>query len=111
MQPYRISFDRVATGARFHQCVFVLCKRDADTMQVGGGPGMLVDGQVVPRTSAIRIQRRAMLMSLQGLHFTHTLPRLQAAAATRAALPGLAPSSAYMPHLSLLYSDISEEDR
>lgn len=34
LKPYRISFDRVACGAIFHQCVYVLCRTDADAMQV-----------------------------------------------------------------------------
>ena len=36
LQPYRIAFDRVACGAIFHQCVYVLCATEAATMQVGG---------------------------------------------------------------------------
>lgn len=34
LQPYRISFDSVACGSIFHQCVYVLCALEADTMQV-----------------------------------------------------------------------------
>lgn len=66
MQPYRVSFDRVACGAAFHQCVYVLCATDAATMQAG--------------------------------------------AAARAAY-GQDPAAPYMPHLSLLYSDMPAEDR
>lgn len=34
LQPYRLTLDRVASGAIFHQCVFVLCAADDATMQV-----------------------------------------------------------------------------
>ncbi|EFN53969.1 hypothetical protein CHLNCDRAFT_135910 [Chlorella variabilis] len=67
--PYRISFARAACGAIFHQCVYLLCETQPDTMQA-----------------------RA------------------AGAAARAAF-GQDPAAAYMPHLSLLYSDISELER
>lgn len=36
-QPYRITLDRAASGAIFHQCVYVLCATDAATMQASGG--------------------------------------------------------------------------
>lgn len=37
LQPYRISFDRVSSGSIFHQCVYVLCSTEADTMQARAG--------------------------------------------------------------------------
>lgn len=33
-QPYRITFDRVASGAFFHQCVYLLCQMDHGTLHV-----------------------------------------------------------------------------
>lgn len=66
LKPYRITFDRVACGSIFHQCVYVLCKADEQTMQAG--------------------------------------------AAAREAY-GHDPRSRYMPHLSLLYADIDQQER
>lgn len=66
LQPYRISFDKVAFGGIFHQCVYVLCHQDPPTMKAGS--------------------------------------------AAREAF-GLDPGSPYMPHLSLLYSDINQNRR
>lgn len=37
-QPYCISFDCVTYGSIFHQCVYVLCKTEAATMQVHLSP-------------------------------------------------------------------------
>lgn len=66
MQPYRITFELAAYGTLFHQCVYLLCRRDPAA--------------------------------------------LAAAAAARAAC-GLDPGEHYMPHLSLLYSDVDAPTR
>ena len=77
VQPYRISFDRVSSGAIFHQCVYVLCGAEAATMAAGAAA-------------------RAAF-------------GLDAAATVAAGVAGAAGGS--MPHLSLLYSDIDQEER
>ncbi|PSC67618.1 poly(A) RNA polymerase GLD2 [Micractinium conductrix] len=66
LKPYRVAFDRVSSGAVFHQCVYLLCRQEAETMAAG--------------------------------------------AATRATF-NQDPASRYMPHLSLLYSDIDQPER
>lgn len=34
LQPYHIDFERVAYGSIFHQCVYLLARKDDATMQV-----------------------------------------------------------------------------
>ena len=112
----------MACGAIFHQCVYVLCERREATMQVGWWahpPAAAVVGvdmrrwqsQLLPQeqcTSSLCMQR--LLDSCAHVHARPAplLCALQAGAAARAAY-GLDPSSSYMPHMSLLYSDADEQ--
>lgn len=66
LQPYRITFDKPNYGSIYHQCVYMLCHQEGDTMKAG----------------------------------TQSKEAFSQDA-----------SSAYMPHLSLLYSDIDESTR
>ena len=91
----------MAYGTIFHQCVYLLARKDDATMQVSEGHctkgSQDGKGPARPPVFVASSQHRLALAS-------------QAGARARAAY-GQDVQAPYMPHLSLLYSDMPQEER